>query len=47
MGDSQEWSFDEMLNAVASESTLPYDELQKSETASRIGQIIPGMPDNL
>ena len=47
MGDSQELSFDDMLNTVASDSTLPYDELQKSETASRVGQIISGMPDNL
>jgi hypothetical protein len=31
------------LNSVASDSKLPYDELQKSETASRVGQIIAGM----
>ncbi len=47
MGDSEELSFDDMLNTVASDSTLPSDELQKSETASRVGQIISGMPDNL
>ncbi len=47
MGDSQELSFDDMLNMVVSDSTLPYDELQKSETASRVRQIISGMPDNL
>jgi RNA polymerase sigma-70 factor (ECF subfamily) len=47
MGDSQELSFDDMINTVASDSTPPYDELQKSETASYVGQIISGMPDNL
>ncbi len=47
MGDSQELSFDDMLNTVASDGTLPCDELQKSETASRVRQIISGMPDNL
>ncbi len=31
------------LNSVASDSKLPYDELQKSETASRVGQNIAGM----
>jgi RNA polymerase sigma-70 factor (ECF subfamily) len=47
MADSQELSFDDMLNSVTSDSTMPYEELQKSETASRVGQIIADMPDNL
>ena len=47
MGDSQDLSFDDMLNTVASDSTLPYDELQKNETALRVGQIMAGMPENL
>jgi RNA polymerase sigma-70 factor (ECF subfamily) len=47
MGNSEELSFDDMLNTVASDRTLPSDELQKSETASRVGLIISGMPDNL
>ena len=47
MADSQDLSFDEMLNAVTSDSTLPYEELQKDETASRVGQIIADMPENL
>ena len=47
MGDSQDLSFDDMLNTVASDSTLPYDELQQRETASLVGQIIGDMPDNL
>ena len=47
MADSQELSFDDMLNTVASDNTLPSDELLKSETASLVGQIMSGMPDNL
>jgi RNA polymerase sigma-70 factor (ECF subfamily) len=47
MADSQELSFDDMLNSVTSDSTMPYEELQKSETASHVGQIIADMPDNL
>lgn len=47
MGDSQELSFDDMLNTVTSYNTLPYDELEEQETASRVGKIIEEMPDNL
>jgi RNA polymerase sigma-70 factor (ECF subfamily) len=47
MADSQELSFDDMLNSVTADSTLPSDELQKSETASRVGKIVADMPENL
>ena len=47
IADSQELSFDEMLNTVTSDSTMPYDELQKGETSQRVGQIITDMPENL
>ena len=47
MADSQDLSFDDMLNTVTSDSTLPDEELQKDETASRVGQIIADMPENL
>jgi len=47
MSDSQDLSFDDMLNTVTSDSTLPYEELQKDETALRVGQIISNMPENL
>ena len=47
MADSQDLSFDDMLNTVTSDDTMPYEELQKNETASRVGQIIADMPDNL
>jgi len=47
MSDSQDLSFDDMLNTVTSDNTLPYEELQKDETASRVGLIIADMPENL
>ena len=47
MADSQDLSFDDMLNTVTSDDTMPYEELQKGETASRVGQIVADMPENL
>ncbi len=47
MGDPQDLSFDDMLNTVTSDTTMPEDELQRNETASRVGRIIEDMPENL
>ena len=47
IADSQELSFDDMLNTVTSDNTLPYEELQRNETAERVGKIIADMPENL
>ena len=47
IADSQELSFDDMLNTVTSDNTLPYEELQRNETAARVGKIIADMPENL
>lgn len=47
MADSQDLSFDDMLNTVTSDRTMPYEELQKDETSQRVGQIIADMPENL
>jgi len=47
MGDPQDLSFDDMLNTVTSDTTMPEDELQRDETASRVGRIITDMPENL
>src|SRR4030042_2525828 len=47
IADSEDSSFDDMLNTVTSDSTRPYDELQKNETAERVGRIIADMPENL
>ena len=47
MANSQELSFDDMLNTVTSDDTMPYEELQKDETSKHVGQIISDMPENL
>jgi RNA polymerase sigma-70 factor (ECF subfamily) len=47
IADSQDLSFDDMLNTVTSDNTLPYEELQRNETAARVGKIIADMPENL
>ena len=47
MGDPQDLSFDDMLNTVTSDTTMPEDELQRDETATRVGRIIEDMPENL
>jgi RNA polymerase sigma-70 factor (ECF subfamily) len=48
IAESQEMSFDDVLNTLTSDSsTMPYEDLQKSETASLIGKIITDMPENL
>ncbi len=47
MGDSEDLSFDDVLNTVTSDGTMPYEKLQKSETSLRVRQIIAGMPENL
>jgi RNA polymerase sigma-70 factor (ECF subfamily) len=48
IAESQEMSFDDVLNTLTSDSsTMPYEDLQKSETASLVGKIITDMPENL
>ncbi len=47
MADSQESSFEDMLNTVTSDNTMPYDELERNETTVRVGQVIADMPENL
>jgi len=47
IADSEEMSFDDVLDALTSDSTMPYQELEKNELASRVRQIIADMPDNL
>jgi len=47
MAYSEDLSFDDMLNTISSDSTMPYEELEKNETASRVGQIVANMPENL
>ena len=47
IADSQEMSFDDVLNTLTSDSSIPYEDLQKSETASLVGKVITDMPENL
>ena len=47
MMDSEDMSFEDMLNSVSSNNTMPYEELQKDETALRVRQVISDMPENL
>ena len=47
MGDSEDLSFDDVLNTVTSDGTMPYEKLQKGETALRVREVIADMPENL
>jgi RNA polymerase sigma-70 factor (ECF subfamily) len=47
IAESQDLSFDDVLNTLSSDRTTPYEKLEKSETASRVGQVIANMPENL
>jgi len=47
IAESQDLSFEDVLNALTSDTTTPYDKLQKSETAVRVRKIIANMPENL
>ena len=47
IADSEEMSFDDVLNTLTSDSTMPYEKLEKGETAARVRQVIANMPENL
>jgi RNA polymerase sigma-70 factor (ECF subfamily) len=47
ISESGEMSFNDMLNALTSDSTLPYEELERNETAAQVSRIISDMPENL
>ncbi len=47
MADSEDLSFEDVLNTITSNETMPYEELEKDETALRVEQIIANMPENL
>jgi RNA polymerase sigma-70 factor (ECF subfamily) len=47
IAESEDLSFDDMLNTISADSTVPSDKLEKSETAARVGTIIANMPENL
>jgi len=47
IAESQEMSFDDVLNALTADTTMPYEKLEKNEIASMVRQIIANMPENL
>ena len=47
MTDSDDLSFNDILNSVTSDNIRPYETLQKGETAMHVRRIIADMPENL
>jgi RNA polymerase sigma-70 factor (ECF subfamily) len=47
IADALEMSFDDVLNTLTSDTTVPYDHLEKKETTSQVRLIIANMPENL
>jgi RNA polymerase sigma-70 factor, ECF subfamily len=47
LADSQEMSFDDVLDTLTSDSTMPYEELEDGEIASQVRQVIADMPESL
>lgn len=47
IADALEMSFDDVLNTLTSDTTVPYDHLEKNETTSQVRLIIANMPENL
>ena len=47
MTDSEEMSFNDMLNVLGSEELRPFEGLEKDETALDVRRVVSNMPDNL
>ncbi len=47
IADSQEMSFDDVLDTLTSDETMPYEKLEDGEIASQVRQVIADMPENL
>ena len=47
IADSEEMSFEDVLNTLTSDTTIPYEKLEEGETASQVRQVIADMPENL
>jgi len=47
ISEAEDMSFDDMLNTLGSDTTVPYDEVERSETAARVSEVIASMPENL
>ncbi len=47
IADAQEMTFDDVLNTLTSDVTMPYEKLEENEVSLQVRQIIADMPDNL
>jgi RNA polymerase sigma-70 factor (ECF subfamily) len=47
MTEGDDMSFDEALNTLASNTAVPYDEVERNETAEQVNDIMANMPENL
>jgi RNA polymerase sigma-70 factor (ECF subfamily) len=47
IADSDDLSFGDVLNAITSDSTTPSDNLERTEMALRVEQVMANMPENL
>lgn len=47
MTEGEDMSFDEVLNALASDTAVPSDEVERNETTDHVNEIIARMPENL
>jgi len=47
IADAQDMSMDDVLNAITSDNTMPYDELEDGEIALQVRKVIADMPENL
>ena len=47
IADREEMSFDDVLNCLTSDTRVPYERLEKSETARRVRGVIADMPESL
>ncbi|MHC4132738.1 MAG: RNA polymerase sigma factor [Planctomycetota bacterium] len=47
VADSGDMSFDDVLNAIGSDRTSPYDNMARDELSAQVREIIGDMPENL
>ena len=47
IADSHDLSFDDVLNTLNSDKTMPYEKLQTDEAAAQVRRIIAALPENL
>jgi len=45
--EEEKMSFGDMLNTLSSDTTLPYESLERDETAAMVRKIIADMPENM